>query len=141
MSDFRIEFPDYPENDIPPELLATPWKDRSRQDDACPSFSREVGNGREAYVFVDHADPDLREWQGSGRFHVHICDMEEGFIYDEPEFEFYTLREALAFVRAHEEFSRERDAVIPVAGPEPSRQSAAGAMELGRDETEKAVAA
>ena len=62
---YREEFPDFDPATMPP--IPTHWIDQSWHNDACPSFN--AGNGK--VVFIDFADPYLREVEGGPRFTVH----------------------------------------------------------------------
>ena len=69
-----------PEFDVPKEILAHPrMEDMSWHNDASPSFGAskgEPGDLSDPYVevrlWVDHPDPDKREYPGSKRFSVFV---------------------------------------------------------------------
>lgn len=62
---FRDEFPDFDPATMP--AIPSGWQDVSWHNDSCPSF--EVP-GTGAQVFVDFADPTLREIKKGPRFFV-----------------------------------------------------------------------
>ena len=83
---YKTEFPDFPDADVPPVFLAAPWTDHSWHNDACPSFVRVIpnGDGKEVHVFVDYADIKLREYfEGVPRFVVFTTNN-EGSLDDNP---------------------------------------------------------
>lgn len=61
---FRTEFPDFDPATLP--AIPAGWTDQSWHNDACPCFN--AGNGK--VVFIDYADPTLREWPEGKRFTV-----------------------------------------------------------------------
>ena len=71
---YRTEFPDFPQGDIPATFLKAPWIDESWHNDACPSFSRPLGDGREAHVYVDWLKVADREDSAWPRFTVRFTD-------------------------------------------------------------------
>lgn len=62
---YQTEFPDFATADMP--TIPANWTDQSWHNDACPSFN--AGNGK--VVFIDFADPALKEWEDVKRFTVH----------------------------------------------------------------------
>ena len=62
---FKTEFPDFPAADMP--AIPAGWTDQSWHNDACPSFN--TGSGM--VVFIDFADPTLKEFEDTKRFTVH----------------------------------------------------------------------
>jgi hypothetical protein len=67
MKDWRIEFPDFPVEDMP--TLPEGWADASWHNDACPSF---VNERLKAAIFIDYRDPAMRGLglEGAARFAV-----------------------------------------------------------------------
>lgn len=61
---YQTEFTDFPPETMPP--IPAGWADLSWANDTCPCF--DTGNGR--LVFVDFADPALREVSEGPRFAV-----------------------------------------------------------------------
>jgi hypothetical protein len=75
MADFRTEFPDFPEADIPGALLSAPWEDVSWHNDACPNFERDLNNGAVIRFYVDFVDIQKREIQEEyPRFHAWVSE-------------------------------------------------------------------
>jgi len=99
MSDYRIEFPQYPVADMP--ALPDGWNDVSWHNNACPCFENVA---LRAALYIDYLKPEDREFQpcdfadgcGGGRFVVFEVDSEGCFTDDLPRFAFDTLAEALA---------------------------------------------
>jgi hypothetical protein len=81
MNDWRIEFPDFPVEDMP--TLPAGWVDASWHNDACPSF---VNERLKAAMFIDYRDPEMRGLglEGSARFAALNID-EEGNIETDVE--------------------------------------------------------
>lgn len=63
---YTSEFPDFPPADMP--AIPADWQDESWHNDSCPSF---YAPGKGVRVFVDYADPDLRDIPDMPRFSVH----------------------------------------------------------------------
>lgn len=80
---YKTEFPDFPDADIPPVFLAAPWRDQSWHNDACPSFARPLGDGKEVHVYVDYVDESARDICGEGRFCVSLTDDDGSYPADE----------------------------------------------------------
>jgi hypothetical protein len=84
---YAIEFPDFPAADLP--AIPADWSDQSWHNDACPCF--HIGA---LAVFIDYADPAMRDCEGAPRFSVqHIEACEELFSSDD-------WSQVLAFVAA-----------------------------------------
>lgn len=56
MHDYRKEFPDFPEADMP--ALPEGFEDMSWHNDACPSFQHEA---KGLCLWIDYADPAMSE--------------------------------------------------------------------------------
>ena len=54
---YREEFPDFPADAIPADVLGNGWTDTSWRNDVCPSFERGGFT-----VFVDFPDATMREY-------------------------------------------------------------------------------
>ena len=92
---YKQAFPDFPDEDIPPEFLTAPWTDCSWRNDTCPSFSRPC-NGKEVHVYVDYAEPSQRDVWISGkvqkpcpRFTVTMTDDDGQYPVDDAERYFF----------------------------------------------------
>ena len=70
---YQQEFPKF----ILDVVIPTDFVDTSWHNDACPSFSKDIGDGFCARVY---ADINEREIQDFGRFSVCICDEDMMFI-------------------------------------------------------------
>jgi hypothetical protein len=68
------EFPDFDQSTLP--LIPETWADTSWRNDACPSFT-STRFGKTAVVYIDFADPALREFEEGKRFTV-VEDAEDG---------------------------------------------------------------
>lgn len=90
---YRTEFPDFDSATMP--AIPAGWTDQSWHNDACPSFN--AGNGM--VVFIDFADPSLKEFEDTKRFTVH-SDPE---VHDSNDVLFETddWEECLAFLIAN----------------------------------------
>ncbi len=66
MANYKIEFPDFGALDV---ALPAGAEDISWKNEACPCFS--IGT---FFVYVDYADPALREFPESARFSAHTED-------------------------------------------------------------------
>jgi hypothetical protein len=100
MSNYTIEFPDFPTADVPPVFLGPPWADHSWHNDACPSFVRVIpnGDGKEIHVYVDYADQELREYfDGVPRYIVYVS-TNDGGIEDPPSLATDSLEKVLDHV-------------------------------------------
>lgn len=64
---YRTEFPDFDAATMP--AIPADWTDTSWHNDTCPSFSV---NGLR--IFVDYADPAMREVPECERYSVHTDD-------------------------------------------------------------------
>jgi len=62
---YRDEFPDFDPATMP--AIPAHWRDQSWHNDSCPCFN--TGNGK--IVFVEFADPAVREFPETARFTVH----------------------------------------------------------------------
>jgi hypothetical protein len=87
MADYKAEFPDF-ESEIPAVFLAAPWVDGSWHNDATPSFFRKLADGREIHVYVDEADPALREPEGSVRYSACLTNEDGCFPDDQGNWTF-----------------------------------------------------
>jgi len=95
MSNYRVEFPDYPEDAIPAELLTDGWHDVSWHNEACPSFLQEEKEYHRI-VYVDYPDAAMRENPDCARFGV-ILTKDGHFRDDDPRLDTCSLDEALSF--------------------------------------------
>jgi hypothetical protein len=92
---YRTEFPSFPENGIPVEILHNEeWNDNSWHNDTCPSF---VHVGGRAYLFVEYPNKADREYPESSRFTVYCLD-DTGCLDEMGAFGTDDLSAALAFV-------------------------------------------
>ena len=70
---YQFEFRGFPELDV---TLPEGYEDTSWHNDACPSFTRELGDGRSLLVYIDW--PDVTDREGAGpRFHLHVYTEED----------------------------------------------------------------
>lgn len=94
MADYRKEFPDYPEDQMP--ALPEGWEDVSWHNDACPAFRRIIHGEVGVTIYVDYAEAAEREFPECDRFVVFLSH-DDGALEDEPRESFEGLAEALAF--------------------------------------------
>lgn len=73
---YRQEFPDF---DLDVEIPAH-WYDNSWHNDVCPSWHVVIPHGV-LRVFIDYADPEMREMQGE-RFGVSMWTHDYDYIQD-----------------------------------------------------------
>jgi hypothetical protein len=59
---YQTEFPSFGILDV---VLPIGFTDISWHNDCCPSFERQLPDGRSTRIWVDFADPDKRELDGS----------------------------------------------------------------------------
>lgn len=66
--DYKVEFPDFGEMDveIPADFADVSWGNES-----CPCFLSESA---QAFLWVDYADPALREHEGMPRFTLGVAE-------------------------------------------------------------------
>lgn len=89
---FRTEFPDFNPETMP--VIPPAWTDESWHNDVCPSFRTPNG----LRVWVDYADPDMRESASSeARFNV-VDDQHPGDASDNVVLESDDWSAVLAFV-------------------------------------------
>lgn len=74
---YRTEFPDFDPATMP--AIPAGWTDQSWHNDVCPSFT--VFDG--VRVFIDYADPALREFPEGERFSLHVGDRAAPFCTDD----------------------------------------------------------
>lgn len=92
MADFRKEFPDYPEADMP--TLPEGFVDTSWINNSAPSFeSKALGLS----IWIDYLDPANREHEGE-RFLINEIDADGAFKNDEPDLATDDWSEVLAFI-------------------------------------------
>ena len=72
---YAIEFPDFPADAIPAELLSADWEDVSFRHELCPVFmSTQVStDGVRVFVWVDYPNPADREDPTLSRYGVQYC--------------------------------------------------------------------
>lgn len=76
---YQTEFPDYDPATLP--AIPSGWEDVSWHNDVCPSFTAKRSEaeledgGWRLYVFIDYADPELREMKGLERF-LAWCEID-----------------------------------------------------------------
>lgn len=76
---YQTEFKDFILGvEVPADFVDTSW-----HNDACPSFTKNLGNGLCAKVYVDYINVDDRETQGDGRFTACICSEDMTFVAEE----------------------------------------------------------
>jgi len=62
---YLTEFPDFDPATMP--AIPAGWTDTSWHNDACPAFN----TGKGMVVFIDFADPALKEFEDTKRFTIH----------------------------------------------------------------------
>lgn len=92
MANYREEFPDYPEDQMP--ALSVDWWDGSWRNDACPSFHRLISGAKCIVLYIDYLDRERREFPETERFVVFLDDFSKQI--DAPRYGFEDLAGALA---------------------------------------------
>lgn len=91
---FEIEFPDFPVGDMP--AMPEGFEDSSWHNDACPCLTSDAAGFT---IWVDYADPSLREISGSARFLVG--PQKDGVEVSGPTCATEDWNEVLAFLAQH----------------------------------------